>query len=141
MVVVLIFKFKSMFQSNEDRYSAPFREQLLSRSAYSMIFLIRYMYIWYKCITRGEQSNIRTWDAGPGTLGPKNRDPGSQDRDPGTWDPGTLELGPWDLELATLGHGILTPGTLEMVPWDPETSKWPLSQIVLTLFMKQILII
>ena len=33
-----------------------------------------------------------------------------------------LGLGPWDLGLATLGHGILTPGTLEMGPWNHETS-------------------
>ena len=46
--------------------------------------------------------------------------PGPQD--PETWDPGTLQLGPWALLIATLGHETLTAGTLVMGPWHPVTS-------------------
>ena len=77
--------------------------------------------------------------------------------DPGPWDPGIIRPGtlrpeilgpgtlwpwdvrPWTLGLATLGHGILTTRILVMVTWDPVTSNWPPPQIVLTLFVKQIL--
>ena len=57
----------------------------------------------------------------------------------------SLKLGPepgtHDLGSETLGHGTLTPGSLEMVPWDPETSNYPPPKTVLTIFIKQILII
>ena len=74
-------------------------------------------------------SKIRTWDPGPGTPGAKNLRP---------WDPGP---GTPELAVTTLGYGTLTPETLEMGPWDHETSNWPPPQIVLALFVKQILII
>ena len=99
---------------------------------YSIIRHSHFIWVW---------SKIRTWDPEHWDLRPGNRDTRLC-----TIGIGTLELGPWDLGLPILEygsqeHGTLTPGTLEMGPWGPETSNWPTSQIALTFFVKQILII
>ena len=78
-----------------------------------------------------------SWDRHSLKSGPETRDP--ETRDSGTREAGTLELGSWALGVATLGHGTLTRGTLLMEPWDPVASNLPPPQIVLTLFVKQIL--
>ena len=78
-----------------------------------------YIYIWHSLKSGPETRDLAHWDLGPWdteTLG---------HRDPRTWDPRTLELGPGELALATVGHGTLTPETLEMGPWDLEISNWP----------------
>ena len=61
--------------------------------------------------------------------------------DPRLWNPGPWDLGSWGSGTGTLGHRTLTPGTLVMGSWDPVTSNWPPPQIVLTLFVRLILII
>ena len=84
----------------------------------------------------------RTWDLVPWDLETQDfetRDPGIQETGHKTLGPETL--GPWDLGRAILGHGTLAPGILEIGLWDHGTSNWPLRQIFLTLFVKQILII
>ena len=70
-----------------------------------------------------KSQDLRAGTQDPETWGPENWDPRFWDTgpwDPKTWLPGTLELAPWALGLATLGHGNLTPGTLLMGPWDQQ---------------------
>ena len=100
------------------------------------LFVLRYLSFCNGFLVMYKRHNLKS---GPGT-----RDPGPWDLRSGTlrlWTlrPGTLELGPRALGLVTLGYGILTPGNLVMGPWGPVTSNWPPPQIVLTLFVKQIL--
>ena len=87
-----------------------------------------------------ETRDLGPWDLRPGTLRPWIIRPGTLR--PEILGPGTLwpwDVRPWTLGLAILGHGILTTRILVMGIWDPVTSNWPPPQIVLTLFVKQIL--
>ena len=94
-------------------------------------------------------SKIRTWDPGPGTLRPGTQDP--ETLRPGLWNPrlwdsGTptprnLEIGPWDLEIATLRPRILRAGAWELNFWLRFQVSWPVPQTELNLIVKQVLII
>ena len=55
--------------------------------------------------------------------------------------PRTLEMGPWDLEIATLRPRILRAGLWELNLWRRFQVSRPAPQIELTLIVKQILII
>ena len=84
------------------------------------------------------------WDPGPED--PETRDSGAQD--PDTQDHGTgiltpriLEMGPWDLEIATLRPRILRVGPWELNLRQRFQVSRPAPQIELTLIVKQILII
>ena len=83
--------------------------------------------------------NLRLWD--PGIPDPDSQDPWTGTLGHGTLTPRTLEIGPWELEIATLRTRILRAGPWELNLWRRFQVSWPAPQIELILIVKQILII